>query len=280
MTVAMIGEAQNLPASLLLVGGGKMGAAMLEGWLKVGLPGSAATVIDPHPGPDLQQLCAAKGVALNPASDTIAPPEALVLAIKPQVLGEVGPQVAPLVDSRTTLISVLAGKTIANLEAAIPGCGGIVRSIPNLPAAIAQGATGACTSPGLAEERRAMADALLNAIGVVAWVEDEGLIDACTAVSGSGPAYVFLLAEELARAGVDAGLPEELAERLARATVAGAGAMLAQSPLPSGTLRENVTSKGGTTAAALEVLMAENGFRPLLRDAVAAAKRRASALSG
>lgn len=280
MTVTMIGEAENLPASLLLIGGGKMGAAMLEGWLKVGLPGAAATVIEPHPAPELQQLCAAKGVALNPARDTIAPPEALVLAIKPQVLGEVGPEVAPLVDSRTTLISVLAGKTIANLDAAIPGCGGIVRSIPNLPAAIAQGATGACTSPGLAEERRAMADALLNAIGVVAWVEDEGLIDACTAVSGSGPAYVFLLAEELARAGIDAGLPEELAQKLARATVAGAGAMLAQSPLPSGTLRENVTSKGGTTAAALEVLMAENGFRPLLRDAVAAAKRRAGELSG
>ncbi|MCC5977652.1 MAG: pyrroline-5-carboxylate reductase [Salinarimonas sp.] len=276
----MIGQAKNLPGSLLLVGGGKMGGAMLEGWLRVGLRGAAATVIEPHPGPELQQLCAAKGVALNPARDTIAPPEALVLAIKPQVLGEVGPEVAPLVDSRTTLISVLAGKTIADLDAAIPGCGGIVRSIPNLPAAIAQGATGACTSPGLDEARRAMADALLNAIGVVAWVEDEGLIDACTAVSGSGPAYVFLLAEELARAGVDAGLPEELAQKLARATVAGAGAMLAQSPLPSGTLRENVTSKGGTTAAALEVLMAENGFRPLLRDAVAAAKRRAGELSG
>jgi len=273
-------DPENLPSSLLLVGGGKMGSAMLEGWLHVGLPGAAATVLDPQPSADLMQICDHKGVALNPARDTIAPPQALVLAIKPQVLGDVGPEIAPLVDSRTTLISVLAGKTIANLDAAVPGCGGIVRSIPNLPAAIARGATGAVASPGLDPQRKAMADALLEAVGVVAWVEDEGLIDACTAVSGSGPAYVFLLCEELARAGMAAGLPEELATRLARATICGAGALLDQSDLPAATLRENVTSKGGTTAAALEVLMAEDGLSPLMREAVAAAKRRAGELSG
>ncbi|TVR10130.1 MAG: pyrroline-5-carboxylate reductase [Salinarimonadaceae bacterium] len=271
---------ENLPSSLILVGGGKMGGAMLEGWLRVGLPGEAATVIEPYPGAELVHLCALKGVALNPSADTLTPPDALVLAIKPQVLGEAAPGIRPLVDRRTTLISVLAGKTVADLDAAIPGCGGIVRSIPNLPAAIARGATGAFASAGLPAEKRAMAHALLSAVGIVAWVEDEGLIDACTAVSGSGPAYVFLLAETLAEAGVAAGLPADLARSLARATVAGAGAMLGQSELDASTLRENVTSKGGTTAAALEVLMADKGMAPLMREAVAAAKRRARELSG
>ena len=276
----MFEKVTNLPSSLILVGGGKMGGAMLEGWLRVGLPADAATVIDPFPGADLKTLCATKGVALNPSPDTLGHPEALVLAIKPQSLAEAAGSIAPLAGSQTMLISVLAGKTVADLAAAIPGCGGIVRAMPNLPASIARGATGAYASPELSSGQKAMANALLRAVGLVEWVDDEALIDAVTAVSGSGPAYVFLLVECLAEAGVAAGLPRDLANRLARATVAGSGQLLATSDLEAGTLRENVTSKGGTTAAALNVLMSGGGLAPLMRDAVAAAKKRAAELSG
>ncbi|HSP23912.1 MAG TPA: pyrroline-5-carboxylate reductase [Saliniramus sp.] len=275
----MFEKATNLPSSLVLVGGGKMGGAMLEGWLRVGLPADAASVIDPVPSPDLQTLCATKGVALNPSLDTLGHPDVLVLAIKPQSLGDAAESIAPLAGPKTMLVSVLAGKTVANLKAAIPGCGGFVRAMPNLPASIARGATGAYASPELSGEQRATANSLLRAVGIVEWVDDEALIDAVTAVSGSGPAYVFYLAECLAQAGVAAGLPADLARRLARATVAGSGQLLATSDLEAGQLRENVTSKGGTTAAALEVLMADDGLAPLLREAVAAAKKRAGELS-
>jgi pyrroline-5-carboxylate reductase len=152
--------------------------------------------------------------------------------------------------------------------------------MPNLPASIGRGATGAFANAETSREQRATAQALLASVGTVEWVDDEGLIDAVTALSGSGPAYVFHMVECLARAGSAAGLPRDLAERLARATVAGAGALLADSPLPAATLRENVTSPGGTTAAALEVLMARDGLDPLMRTAVAAAKRRAQELAG
>jgi len=276
----MFEKATNLPSSLILVGGGKMGGAMLEGWLRVGLSADAATVIDPFPSTDLKTLCATKGVALNPSIDTLRHPEVLVLAIKPQSLSDAADSLAPLAGSKTMLVSVLAGKTVANLKAAIPGCGGIVRAMPNLPASIARGATGAYASPELSSEQRATANSLLRAVGIVEWVDDEGLIDAVTAVSGSGPAYVFHLAECLAEAGVAAGLPADLAKRLARATVAGSGQLLAMSELEAGQLRENVTSKGGTTAAALEVLMGEKGLPSLMRDAVAAARKRAGELSG
>lgn len=276
----MIEKAGNLPASLVLVGGGKMGGAMLEGWLRVGLSADAASVIDPFPSPDLKTLCASRGVALNPSLDVLGQPEVLVLAIKPQSLDEAAPGVALLAGDKTMLISVLAGKTVADLDAALPGCGGIVRAMPNLPASIGRGATGAYASPSLTDGQRATADSLLSAVGIVEWVEDEKLIDAVTAVSGSGPAYVFHLVECLARAGVAQGLPEDLAMRLARATVAGSGQLLATSQLPAGELRANVTSKGGTTAAALDVLMADDGLTPLMTKAVAAARRRAEELSG
>jgi pyrroline-5-carboxylate reductase len=276
----MIEKADNLPSSLVLVGGGKMGGAMLEGWLRVGLSADAASVIDPDPSPDLKTLCASKGVALNPSLDVLGHPEVLVLAIKPQSLDDAAPGLVPLAGQNTMLISVLAGKTVANLDAAVPGCGGIVRAMPNLPAAIARGATGAYASPALSPQQRATAHSLLKAVGIVEWVEDEGLIDAVTAVSGSGPAYVFHLVECLAKAGVAAGLPEDLAMRLARATVSGSGHLLATSELQAGQLRANVTSKGGTTAAALDVLMADDGLAPLMTKAVAAARKRAGELSG
>lgn len=272
------GGADALPHSVVLVGAGKMGGAMLEGWLAQGLAPDAVTIIDPNASPDL----AGRGlrVASDGATISVAPPSVLVLAIKPQALDAVAPGIAPLAGPDTLLISILAGKTVADLRRACPEARAVVRAMPNLPASIGRGATGAYANDATSDRQRREADALLSANGMVEWVEDEALIDAVTALSGSGPAYIFHLTEAMAEAGAAAGLEPALAARLARATVVGAAALLGESDLEPGRLRENVTSQGGTTAAALDVLMAEGGLRPLMRAAVAAAKRRAGELSG
>jgi pyrroline-5-carboxylate reductase len=173
----------------------------------------------------------------------------------------------------------MAGPKLGFLRSAL-GDLAIVRAMPNTPAAIGRGITVGVPNARVTADQRALADTLLRAVGAVEWVDDEGLIDAVTAVSGSGPAYVFLLAESLARAGAAAGLPADLSARLARATVSGAGELLHQSALDAATLRQNVTSPGGTTAAALGVLMAESGLDPLLEKAVAAATKRSRELAG
>jgi pyrroline-5-carboxylate reductase len=268
-----------LPSSLFLVGAGKMGGAMLEGWLKVGMPGSGVTVIDPRPSHEMARLCSDSGIALNPAEPRPGP-DVLVLATKPQMLDDAAERVNSLLGPQTLLVSILAGKTIGDLRGRLPKARAVVRAMPNLPASIGRGATGAAASPEVSERQRLVADALLRSVGIVEWLDSEALIDAVTAVSGSGPAYVFYLAECLAEAGVAVGLPPDLARRLARATVTGAGELLSESELPPETLRQNVTSPGGTTAAALEVLMGETGLAPLLREAVSAARRRAEELSG
>jgi pyrroline-5-carboxylate reductase len=269
-----------LPATLVLVGAGKMGGAMLEGWLATGLDPRGVTILDPFAGEGVAALCAENGMALNPAAPA-AGPDALVLATKPQMLDEAAGPVDAIVGPSTVVISILAGKTIADLRARLPRARAIVRAMPNLPASIGRGATGAAASPEVDERQRLIADALLRSVGIVEWLPSEDLVDAVTAVSGSGPAYVFHLAECLAEAGVAAGLPADLAARLARATVTGAGELLLQSDLDPASLRRNVTSPGGTTAAALEVLMAERGgMAGLMRQAVAAAKRRAGELAG
>jgi len=201
----------------------------------------------------------------------------LVVAVKPQMFPDAAPQLRALVKPSTLVISIMAGVPIAKLAQA---CGGkVVRAMPNTPAAIGRGITVAVAEASVSAEQRAVADALLRATGSVEWIEDEALMDAVTAVSGSGPAYVFLLAEELARAGIAAGLSPELATRLARETVAGSGELLHRSELTSETLRKNVTSPGGTTAAALEVLMGPGGFQPLLTRAVTAAAKRSRELA-
>ncbi|WP_372425134.1 pyrroline-5-carboxylate reductase [Salinarimonas chemoclinalis] len=269
------------PARLALVGAGKMGGAMLEGWLAAGLPAAAVSVHDPQPSEAIAALAAARGLALNPEPAARGPVDVLVLAIKPQTLEAAAPALAPLVGPDTLVVSVLAGKTVANLRAALPAAHAVVRAMPNLPASIGRGATGAFANAATSAAQRALADTLLRASGLVEWVADEALIDAVTGVSGSGPAYVFALVEALAEAGHAAGLPEDLAMRLARQTVVGAGALLAESDLPAATLRANVTSPGGTTAAGLAVLQREEGgLADLVRDTVAAAKRRAGELSG
>ncbi|MGY3440293.1 pyrroline-5-carboxylate reductase [Bradyrhizobium sp. USDA 4473] len=266
----------NTSGTIALAGAGKMGGAMLTGWLAQGLAPKQVAVIDPHLSPEISAL-AAKGVRLNPQARELGTVDTLVVAVKPQSFRDAGAALKALVGPSTLVVSIMAGTTIAALEEVVGGA--VVRAMPNTPAAIGRGITVAVPSKRVTAARRAMTDALLKATGLVEWVDDEGLMDAVTAVSGSGPAYVFLLAEELARAGVAAGLPEQLATTLARATVAGSGELLHRSDQPSATLRQNVTSPGGTTAAALEVLMASDGLQPLMARAVAAATQRSKELA-
>ncbi len=269
--------AQRWPRTLVLAGAGRMGGALLRGWLAGGLAPAAVHVIDPHLDAETRSIFRDQGVSLGAPSEL---PAALVLAVKPQTFAATPEAFAALAGPDTLVVSILAGKTLANLRAGVPDAAAIVRAMPNLPAAVGHGASCLAGEPGLTQEQRAVAQTLLDVVGLVEWL-DESLIDAVTAVSGSGPAYVFLLAECLAEAGVEAGLPADIAARLARATVEGAGALLAASPDSTpGRLRESVTSPGGTTAAALDILRAADGMAPLLRRAVAAAKARAAELAG
>jgi pyrroline-5-carboxylate reductase len=264
---------KNITGTIVLAGAGKMGGAMLTGWLAGGLDAKRVIVVEPHPSDEIKALTA-RGVRLNPAAVAA---DTLVVAVKPQTFREAGPMLKPFVGTSTLVVSIMAGTKIAALEEV---CGGMaVRAMPNTPAAIGRGITVAVPAKGVSAAQRATADALLRATGSVEWVDDERLMDAVTAVSGSGPAYVFLLAEELARAGVEAGLPAELATKLARETVAGSGELLHRSDQPAATLRQNVTSPGGTTQAALEVLMAKDGLQPLMIRAIAAATKRSIELA-
>jgi pyrroline-5-carboxylate reductase len=269
---------ENFAGTLVLVGAGKMGGAMLEGWHRLGLTFDNIVVVEPQPTPEIITL-GQRGLRINPSLDTIAA-TAIVIAVKPQVAPEVVPTLSGLVRDDTVAISIMAGRPLAFLEKSLPAGTALVRAMPNTPAAIGRGITVAVPNARVNDAQRRLADTLLRAVGEVEWVGDEGLMDAVTAVSGSGPAYVFLLAESLARAGAAAGLPAKLAARLARATVAGAGELLHRSSLDAATLRQNVTSPGGTTAAALDVLMAADGLDPVMTRAVAAATRRGRELAG
>jgi pyrroline-5-carboxylate reductase len=266
----------QIKTTILLAGAGKMGGAMLTGWLARGLDPACVVVVEPQPSEEIRAL-AAKGIRLNPPTKDIGAVATLVVALKPQTFAEAGAGLKPFAGADTLVVSIMAGTTIASLQKV---CGGsVVRAMPNTPAAIGRGITVAVAADNVSAAQRAVADALLRATGSVEWVDDEGLMDAVTAVSGSGPAYIFLLAEELARAGVKAGLPVELATKLARETVAGSGELLHRSDLSSATLRQNVTSPGGTTAAALEVLMGADGLQQLMIRAIAAATRRSKQLA-
>ncbi len=267
---------KNINGTIVLAGAGKMGGAMLSGWLAQGLDASRAAVIEPHPSEDIRAHLA-KGVRLNPSPQDCGSVAAFVVALKPQAFREAAPALKPYVGAATLVVSIMAGTTRASLAEVLGGH--VVRAMPNTPASIGRGITVAVAGKDVSATQREAADSLLRATGLVEWVTDEGLIDAVTAVSGSGPAYVFLLAEELARAGVAAGLPEALATKLARETVSGAGELLHRSDLDAATLRQNVTSPAGTTAAALEVLMGKDGLQSLLTRAVAAATKRSKELA-
>jgi pyrroline-5-carboxylate reductase len=266
----------HLAGTIVLAGAGKMGGALLAGWLARGLDAGDVAVVEPHPTSEIAALTA-RGVRINPPAQDVGAVVALVVAVKPQMFREAGPALRAFVGPGTLVLSIMAGTTIAAITEI---CGGsVVRAMPNTPAAIGRGITVAVPASTVSTGQRAMADALLRAAGAVEWIDDEALMDAVTAVSGSGPAYVFLLAEELARAGVEAGLPAALATTLARETVSGSGELLRRSELSSATLRQNVTSPGGTTAAALELLMGAGGMQALLTRAVAAATKRSKDLA-
>ena len=264
--------------SIVLVGAGKMGGALLEGWIGLGVDPAGVTVIEPQPSPQIAAL-AARGLRLNPGASAVGA-DAVVIAVKPQTAPEALAEIGGLVAPGSVVISIMAGRTLDSLADALPAGAAIVRAMPNTPAAIGRGITVAVPNAQVTPAQRDLAHRLLAATGTVEWIGDEGLMDAVTAVSGSGPAYVFLLAESLARAGEKAGLPAGLAANLARATVSGAGELLNRSTLDVATLRHNVTSPGGTTAAALDVLMAADGLDPVMERAVAAATRRGRDLAG
>lgn len=263
---------------LVLLGAGKMGSAMLDGWLARGINPKKLVVIEPKPSKAIKAL-ARRGLKLNPKGKPIAA-VAIVIAVKPQSAPEAVPPLAAHVGNGTLVVSIMAGRTLCFLENALPADTAIVRAMPNTPAAFGRGISTVVSNACVSARQRKLASDLLAAIGKVEWVDDEALMDAVTALSGSGPAYVFLLAEAMTKAGIAAGLPADLAARLARETIAGSGELLHRSHLNAATLRQHVTSPGGTTAVALEVLMGPGGFDELLTKAIAAATRRARELAG
>jgi len=270
----------KLEGPLLLAGAGKMGGALLAGWLERGLSPSDIIIQDPAPASDTLESALERGVRVETSVGVLPkPPSVIVVAVKPQVMEVVFPLLARLAGPRTMVLSIAAGKTIASFERHLAVGAAVVRAMPNTPAAIGRGITVCCANPHVSAAQRALCDQLLAAVGTVAWITDEGQMDAVTAVSGSGPAYVFHLVEAMAAAGEAAGLAPDLAMRLARETVSGAGELLHRSDQDAGTLRHNVTSPGGTTAAALAVLMADDGLAALMRRAVAAATIRGRELA-
>lgn len=264
---------------IVLAGAGRMGGALLRGWLAKGLPPERIVVQDPHLPADVAALASEHGVVAGEQAAPLFTPSVIVIAVKPQVMEDALSGLAAVPAAGLVILSIAAGRTIASIARRFPAGTAIVRSMPNTPAAIGRGITVACANSMASPLQRERCHSLLSAVGEVDWVEDEALMDAVTAVSGSGPAYVFLLAECLAEAGRAAGLDEALALRLARATVSGAGELIRQSDQDLATLRCNVTSPGGTTAAALERLMGEPGLRDLMTEAVMAAARRSRELS-
>jgi pyrroline-5-carboxylate reductase len=271
----------DMPARLCLVGGGKMGGALLAGWLKAGLSAADVFVVEPDDA-TAKDLAVKLSVTVAPdlSSHEIAtPPAVVVLALKPQAMDAAIPAYASFAGPQTVFLSIAAGRTIASLARGLGGSAAIVRAMPNTPAAIGLGISVACANQRVSATQKALCTSLLESAGEVAWAEDEGLLDAVTAVSGSGPAYLFLFIECLAAAGEKAGLPSPLARQLAQATVRGAAELASRSHEPVETLRRNVTSPQGTTQAALDVLMAEDGLGALLERAVGAATARSRALA-
>jgi pyrroline-5-carboxylate reductase len=259
---------------LVLLGCGKMGSAMLRGWLSRGVDTTAVHVIDPFPTDWLKNT----GVSIN--GDLPAVPAVVLIAVKPQMMAEAVPQLSANASPQTVFLSVAAGTAIEFFETLLGANIPVIRAMPNTPAAIGKGITAIVGNPSATDAHMDLAEGLLSAVGQVVRLTSEDQIDAVTGVSGSGPAYVFHLIETLAAAGVAEGLPTDLAMNLAKATVAGAGALAEASPEDPSQLRVNVTSPGGTTAEALRVLMDENtGFPPLLKRAVKAATDRGRELS-
>lgn len=265
--------------NILLVGCGKMGGAMLRGWIARGVAPGSITVVEPN-AEAAQAIGAETGVTVAPEAPSDAHASVVIFAVKPQGLETIAPLYRPFARPETVFLSIAAGRTVGFFQQHLGDDAAIVRTMPNTPAAVGRGITAAFANPHVTAAQRETCQTLLEAVGEAVWVDDEGLLDAVTAVSGSGPAYVFLLIECMAKAGVECGLPVETAMRLARATVIGSGELARQSPDPAGVLRKNVTSPGGTTEAALNVLMAGDGMQPVVSRAIAAATARSKELAG
>lgn len=276
----MSDSGKRLTRPLLLIGCGKMGGAMLSGWLESGIAAAGVVVLDPM---GAETLAGRGGVTIHKDIASLPAdldPEVVVFAVKPQQMAEGAPFAARYAGPDTVFMSIAAGTPIGFFEAHLGEGAAVVRAMPNTPAAIGQGITVTCPNANVSDAQMAMCMALLGAIGEALSVVDEALIDPVTAVSGSGPAYVFLLIECLAEAGAEAGLPRDLADRLALVTVAGAGQLALHGEDAPAQLRKNVASPGGTTQAALDVLMADDGMQQLMTRAVAAATKRGRELAG
>lgn len=271
---------EKLDRPLLLVGCGKMGSAMLSGWLATGIAAAGVDVVEPLGAPAHDTADNVRIITDPKSLPDDYDPQVVVFAVKPQLMDAVVPHYRRFANPGTLFLSIAAGTTIAVFENHLGAEAAIIRSMPNTPAAIGQGITVACPNAHATGSQIDVAQALLSAIGEALTVDEESMLDVVTAVSGSGPAYVFLLIESMAEAGVAAGLPPDLAERIALVTVAGAGQLALQSLETPSVLRENVTSPGGTTHEALQVLMAHDGLHPLMTKAISAAIRRSRELAG
>jgi pyrroline-5-carboxylate reductase len=268
--------------SIALIGCGKMGSALLRGWLASGQV-KHVYVLDPGGLPEEFEDQAPAHITFYDKAEMFAgarPPASIfVIAVKPQIMDDVCNTIKKAVPADALVLSIAAGQTISKFESYFGTHQPVIRSMPNTPAAVAKGITVGCPNAHVSAEQKTRADNLLKAVGQVEWVKDEELLDAVTAVSGSGPAYVFLLIEALAAAGVKSGLDTAFAMKLARQTIIGSAALAEADPLPAETLRKNVTSPGGTTAAALDVLMSDEGMQPLFDKAIAAATARSKQLA-
>ena len=269
----------NTDLTLLVLGCGKMGGALLQGALKAGLPAQNVRIVEKSE--EIRRDFEKKGIktAESPADFDSFRPDVVFVALKPFVVGDVLPQIKPFTDRGATVLSIVAGKKIAFYEDILGRKTPIVRAMPNTPALIGQGMTAACANAFVSSEIKESVGALLRACGAFAWLDDESLIDAVTAVSGSGPAYLFYFVEALSGAARKAGLPADLCETFARQTVCGAAALLAETGKAPAELRRNVTTPNGTTAAALDVFAKDDALFALTREAVAAAKRRSEELA-
>ena len=265
--------------TVLLLGAGRMGGALLQGWI-ASKRYSSIYVVEPKPSPAIAALAARKKITLANAFDSRLRPRAIVIALKPQVIKGEGPLLNELGKTGALIVSIAAGITIGFLRQALGTGSAIVRTVPNTPGAIGRGITALYAPSCTAKPDRALAEALMAPLGETLWFDNEAAMDWVTAVSGSGPAYVFLLTEALAQAGIAQGLAPNVAMRLARATITGAGALLAADPRPPAELRRDVTSPAGTTEAALKVLMDRDGLEALMQRAVAAAAKRSTELGG
>ena len=261
---------------VMLIGAGKMGMALATGWLEAGLPPTNLVLVEPKPSDETRAFAAEYDLRIYDHAVGLRP-NVLVLAVKPQIIGEVMESLAPVIGPQTLVLSIAAGISLARLAEGT-GTDRVVRSMPNTPAQIGKGVSGVVAAPSVDQDGKSAAEALLSAAGLVVWFDDEADLDAVTAVSGSGPAYVFNLVEALAAAGVAQGLDENVAMVLARQTVIGSAALLEADAAPASVLRQNVTSPNGTTAAALNVLMGDDGLTALMGRAVTAARQRSEEL--